>query len=66
MHEVTQILHAIYHPGIANVFKADRAESGRPYLVMELVEGSPMKGFSRRQDADNTLAVMAAGLLGKQ
>jgi hypothetical protein len=31
-----------------------------------LVEGSPMKGFSHRQGADNTLAMMGPGLLGKQ
>jgi len=45
MREVTQIPYAVDHPGIANVFDAGRAESGRPYFVMELVEGSPYEGI---------------------
>jgi len=36
------------HPGIAQVFDAGTAPDGRPYLVMELVEGEPITRFCDR------------------
>jgi serine/threonine protein kinase/tetratricopeptide (TPR) repeat protein len=37
-----QVLSAIAHPNIARVFDAGGTPDGRPYFVMELVEGKPI------------------------
>ncbi|HSM35866.1 MAG TPA: protein kinase [Longimicrobiales bacterium] len=37
-----QILASLHHPGIATVFEAGTSQDGRPYLVMEHVEGTPI------------------------
>jgi non-specific serine/threonine protein kinase/serine/threonine-protein kinase len=40
-----QALAMMDHPFIARVFDAGTAASGRPYFVMELVEGEPLTAF---------------------
>ena len=40
-----QALALMEHPSIAKVFDAGTAESGRPYFVMELVEGCPLTDY---------------------
>ncbi|MCG8461538.1 MAG: serine/threonine-protein kinase, partial [Holophagales bacterium] len=37
-----QILADLEHPGIARLYGGGSTEAGRPYLVMEYVEGSPL------------------------
>ncbi len=37
-----QILASLDHPGIAHLLDGGRTEDGRPYLVMEFVEGRPL------------------------
>ena len=41
-----QILARFDHPSIATIFDAGTTESGRPYYVMELVEGQPITDYS--------------------
>jgi serine/threonine protein kinase len=41
-HAERQILASLHHPGIAMVFDAGTSEDGRPYLVMEHVEGTSL------------------------
>ena len=43
-----QALAMMEHPHIARVFDAGTAPSGRPYFVMELVEGEPITDFCDR------------------
>ena len=43
-----QALALMNHPNIAKVFEAGTTESGRPYFVMELVNGIPITGYSDR------------------
>ncbi len=40
-----QTLAALDHPGIARVFDAGATPEGRPYFVMELVEGEPVTAY---------------------
>lgn len=40
-----QALALMDHPGIAKVFDAGATETGRPYFVMELVEGVPVTKY---------------------
>jgi len=40
-----QVLAMMDHPNIARVFDAGETEAGRPYFVMELVEGIPITRF---------------------
>jgi serine/threonine protein kinase/tetratricopeptide (TPR) repeat protein len=40
-----QALTLMEHPNIARVFEAGTTEQGRPYFVMELVDGVPMTRF---------------------
>ena len=44
-----QALARMNHPGIAQVYDAGATESGRPYFVMELVEGVPILEYCDRQ-----------------
>ena len=44
-----QALAAMDHPHVARVFDAGQTLSGRPYFVMELVEGVPLLEFARRR-----------------
>ncbi len=43
-----QTLALMDHPGIARVIDAGATDLGRPYFVMELVEGEPIHHFCRR------------------
>lgn len=45
------ILASLEHPGIARLYDAGVAEDGRPYMVMELVEGVPITGWCRQHKA---------------
>ncbi|MEO1128128.1 MAG: serine/threonine-protein kinase, partial [Planctomycetota bacterium] len=40
-----QTLAVMQHPGIARVFDASTTESGRPYFVMEFVDGPPLTDY---------------------
>jgi serine/threonine-protein kinase len=40
-----QILAGLEHPGIARLLDGGRADDGRPYLVMERVEGRPIDRY---------------------
>jgi tetratricopeptide (TPR) repeat protein len=43
-----QTLAAMDHPGIAAVLDAGQTESGRPFFVMELVDGLPLADYARQ------------------
>lgn len=43
-----QVLALMDHPGIAQVYGAGYASSGRPYIAMELVDGPTLTEWSRR------------------
>lgn len=47
-----QTLALMDHPGIARVFDAGEAESGRPWFAMELVAGQPITEWCERTRAD--------------
>ncbi len=47
-----QALAVMNHPSVAKVFDAGATESGRPYFVMELVEGVPLDEFCDRERLD--------------
>ena len=40
-----QALAVMDHPGIAQVFDGGATEDGRPYFVMELVQGIPLTEY---------------------
>src|SRR4029453_9332121 len=42
------------HPNIAKVFDAGATDSGRPYFVMELVQGIPITRFCDEAKLDTT------------
>ena len=44
----SQILAHLDHPNIARLYDAGCADDGRPYLVMELVDGPPIDGYCAR------------------
>jgi len=44
-----QTLALLDHPNIAKVFDAGETERGRPYFVMELVEGEPITAYADRR-----------------
>jgi len=54
-----QVLALMDHPGIARVFDAGATETGRPYFVMERVEGEPITEYcdSRRLGLRTRLAL---------
>ena len=43
-----ELLARMNHPNIAQVFEAGATASGRPYFVMELVEGEPITTYCER------------------
>lgn len=47
-----QALALMDHPAIAKVFDAGATETGRPYFVMELVDGIPITEFCDRERLD--------------
>ena len=46
-----RILARLEHPGIARLYDAGVADDGRPYMVMELVEGVPITAWCREHGA---------------
>jgi serine/threonine-protein kinase len=44
-----RVLAALDHPHIARLLDAGATDAGEPYLVMELVEGTPIDRFCREQ-----------------
>ena len=42
-------LAALGHPGVARLYDAGRAADGRPYFVMEFVEGEPITAYADRR-----------------
>lgn len=54
-------LARLEHPGIARLIDAGLADDGRPYLVMELVDGAPITEWCRqhRSDLDERLRLFA-------
>ena len=47
-----QALALMNHPGIARVFESGATESGRPYFVMELVNGRPITEYCDSNNLD--------------
>ncbi|HEX7183663.1 MAG TPA: tetratricopeptide repeat protein [Thermoanaerobaculia bacterium] len=47
-HRERQILARLEHPGIARIVDGGTAPDGRPYFVLELVEGEPILSHCRR------------------
>lgn len=45
-----QILATLEHPNIARLFDAGTTEDGIPYLVMELIEGTPVDQYCEDKD----------------
>jgi tetratricopeptide (TPR) repeat protein len=50
-HVERQILARLEHPGIARLYDGGIAPDGRPYMVMELVEGEPITDHCARTHA---------------
>ncbi len=44
-----QVVTSLNHPNIARVFDAGETEDGRPYVVMEYIEGQPFDVFCDKQ-----------------
>jgi len=51
-HEERQILASLEHPGIARLLDGGALPDGRPYLVMEYVEGTPIDRFCDERELD--------------
>ncbi|MEL7537019.1 MAG: serine/threonine-protein kinase [Pseudomonadota bacterium] len=47
-----RILASLSHPGIAQLFDAGLAESGGLFLVMELIDGSPIDAYAQERALD--------------
>ena len=47
-----QILADLDHPGIARLLDGGATDDGRPFLVMELIEGEPLSTYCDRLDLD--------------
>ncbi len=47
-----QILARLTHPDIARVIDIGQAQSGRPYFVMEYIDGEPIDTWCDRRDLD--------------
>ncbi len=45
-----QILASLDHPHIARLFDGGATEDGRPYFVMEFVDGEPITDYCRRRE----------------
>ncbi|HEX4683386.1 MAG TPA: serine/threonine-protein kinase [Gemmatimonadaceae bacterium] len=52
LHEERQILAALEHPGIARLLDGGALPDGRPYYVMELVDGTPIDRFADEHGLD--------------
>lgn len=44
-----EILAGLRHPGIAQIFGGGTSEDGRPYLVMEWIQGRPLDRYVREE-----------------
>ncbi len=44
-HNERHVLASLHHPNIARMYDAGAADDGRPYLVMEYIEGLPISDF---------------------
>ena len=51
-HEERQILASLEHPGIARLLDGGALADGRPYFVMEYVEGTPIDRFCDERGSD--------------
>jgi eukaryotic-like serine/threonine-protein kinase len=51
-HHERRILASLEHPNIARLYDAGAASDGRPYLVMELVDGLPITRWCDEQRCD--------------
>ena len=49
-----QILASLEHPNIAHLYDGGTTEDGIPYLVMELIEGTPIDVYCDQNDLDVT------------
>ncbi len=47
-----QVLGNLKHPNIVHLFDAGLCGDGRPFLVMERIEGEPIDGYARRHGLD--------------
>ena len=47
-----RILAALEHPNIARLFDGGSTQDGRPYFVMEYIEGLPVNEYCRRHNPD--------------
>lgn len=50
-----ELLGRLHHPGIAQVFEAGAADAGgslRPFIAMELVEGTDLRAFTKSRGRD--------------
>jgi len=45
-----QVLASLDHPNIAELYDGGLTEGGRPYLAMELVEGTPLTEYADKHD----------------
>ena len=54
----SRLLALLTHPHIARMLRAGRSASGRPYYVMELVEGQHLHVWARTADAKDRLTVL--------
>ncbi len=63
-----QTLAMMNHPGIARVYDAGQTEQGRPYFVMEFVEGVPINRYcdARRLSTRQRLELMTEVCAGVQ
>ncbi len=50
-----QILAGLQHPGIARLLDAGETKEGRPYLVMDYIDGVPIDAYSRDLDVRGKL-----------
>jgi len=57
-----QILASLEHPHIARLYDGGATDDGRPYLVMEYIEGQPITRYSdeHRLDVDDRLRLFTA------
>ncbi len=63
-----QLLAQLSHPNIAQVFSAGEMDDGRPYLLMEWVDGQPLLEWcdARQLSLDDRLGVMQQVVLAVQ
>jgi eukaryotic-like serine/threonine-protein kinase len=47
-----EILSSLVHPNIATILDGGSTDDGRPYLVMELVDGQPLTEWARSRNLD--------------